>query len=66
MVRERYITTKSRLHMEKQSIFSLNVVKNDNLLPEGRTRIVLKYGTIVNVPSVQTNLIEELQTLAKQ
>jgi len=35
------------------------------LITEGRKRIVLKYGTIVDVPSGQTDLIKELQKIAR-
>jgi len=31
---------------------------------EGRKRIVLKYGTIVDVPSEYQNIIEELEKIA--
>ena len=57
-----YITTKSRLHMKKQSVDLLMESKTMNNLqffPEGRTRIV--NGTIVDVPSEYQNIIKELQ-----
>jgi len=41
-------------------------MSNFQFLPEGRKRIVLKYGTIVDVPSGQTDLIEELQKISGQ
>ncbi len=49
--------------MEKQVNLTLNGVKNDNFLPEGRTTIVLKYGTTFHVPSRETELIAELQKM---
>jgi len=39
-------------------------MSNVQFSPEGRKRIVLKYGTIVDVPSEHTDLIEELQKIA--
>ena len=39
-------------------------MSNSQLLLKGRKRIVLKYGTIVDVPSEYQNIIEELQELA--
>jgi len=39
-------------------------MSNFQFHPEGRKRIVLKYGTIVDVPSEYSNIIEELQKMA--
>jgi len=39
-------------------------MSNSQLLLKGRKRIVLKYGTIVDVPSEYADLFEELKKFA--
>jgi len=40
-------------------------MSNCQFSSEGRTRIVLKYGTIVDVPSEYANIIEELKKISE-